>query len=423
MPGSTVILSCAVAGLPAPALQWFFNGAPIGGATGPSITLSNVQTANAGSYTVQATNPSGTATSAVATLGVGRYEVSTFAGTPYGNASGIGYNSVTGQPNGFQNGPAASATFWLPSGVALLPDGGLVVTDSDTNTLRLVANGQVSTFAGINGPAGSTDGPAADATFCGPIGLAVGPNGAVFVAEYCNNIIRRISAGDVSTFAGTGVPSNEMSIAGSQNGQGPAAQFRNPWAVAAHVPSGRLFIADTGNSLIRAIDAQANVTTLTGQAGVTGYVDGPVATAKFYNPCGVAVDTAQNVYVADTNNNVIRKITPAGIVSTLAGSGTAGFADGIGANAQFSAPVGLAIGPGGHLYVSDANNNLVRRVSMQGVVTTIAGQPGVDGYADGPALQAAFNYPAGLTVDASGDIYVADMNNNTIRLIRPAASQ
>ena len=185
--------------------------------------------------------------------------------------------------------------------------------------------------------------------------------------------------------------------------------------------SGNVYVADTDNNTIRKITPAGVVTTLAGTAGVPGSADGTGSAAQFNYPGGVAVDGSGNVYVADIDNNTIRKITPAGVVTTLAGTaGVHGSADGTGSAAQFYDPHGVAVDGSGNVYVADTDNNTIRKITPAGVVTTLAGTAGVYGSADGTGSAAQFNYPAGVAVDGSGNVYVADTYNDTIRQITPA---
>jgi endonuclease YncB( thermonuclease family) len=316
-------------------------------------------------------------------------------------------------PQGSADGTGAAAQFNSPYGLAVDGSGNVYVADTFNNTIRkITSSGVVTTLAGTAGGAGSTDGTAAAARFNGPSGVAVDGSGNVYVADTYNNTIRKItSGGAVTTLAGT------AGIAGSGDGTGAAARFNNPNGVAVD-GFGNVYVADTNNSTIRKITPAGVVTTLAGTAGTGGSADGTGAAARFNNPNGVALDGFGNVYVADTNNSTIRKITSGGAVTTLAGTaGIAGSGDGTGAAAQFRSPYGVAVDGSGNVYVADTNNSTIRKITPAGVVTTLAGTAGTVGSADGTGAAARFYLPYGVAVDASGNVYVLDSNNNTIREI------
>lgn len=206
---------------------------------------------------------------------------------------------------------------------------------------------------------------------------------------------------------------------GSNDGAGTNARFTQPMGVAAD-GAGNVYVADTLNSTIRKITPAGAVTTLAGTAGKNGSDDGTGSAAQFDNPYGVAVDNAGNVYVADSWNNTIRKITAAGIVTTLAGTaGSSGSSDGIGSAAKFDFPTGVAADSLGNIYVVDGDNSTIRKITAAGVVTTLAGAAGSSGSNDGTgsAAQFSFVFSTGITVDSAGNVYVADTQNNTIRKI------
>jgi prepilin-type N-terminal cleavage/methylation domain-containing protein len=305
---------------------------------------------------------------------------------------------------GYSDGTGAAAQFNTPTGVAVDSSGTMYVADYANNRIRkMTPAGVVSTLAG-SGTTGSSDGTGAAAQFSYPRGVAVDSSGTMYVADYANHRIRKITpAGVVSTLAG--------STASFADGTGAAAQFNYPRGVAVD-SSGTAYVADTYNHRIRKITPAGVVSTLAGSTA--SFADGTGAAAQFNYPFGVAVDTSGTVYVADNYNHRIRKITPAGVVSTLAGS-TAGFADGTGSAAQFNYPTGVAVDTSGTVYVADASNNRIRKISPSGVVSTLAGSTA--GFADGTGAAAQFSLPYGVAVDSSGTLYIADAYNHRIRKI------
>jgi sugar lactone lactonase YvrE len=297
---------------------------------------------------------------------------------------------------GSTDGTGAGASFDIPAGVATDSAGNVYVADAfdfaNSGALGLIIRkitptGAVTTLAGMAGMAGSTDGTGAAARFEGPFGIATDSAGNVYVSDSFNdanygtysNTIRKITpAGEVSTFAGT------PGTWGSSDGTGAAARFSNPAGVATD-SAGNVYVADSGNSTIRRISPAGVVTTLAGSAGMSGSTDGTGAAALFTYPEGVATDSADNVYVADTRNDIIRKITPAGVVTTIAGvAGMAGSTDGTGAAARFNGPRGVATDGAGNVYVADTGNDIIRKITPAGVVTSIVGRPGEIGLVPGP---------------------------------------
>ncbi len=268
-----------------------------------------------------------------------------------------------------------------------------------------------STLAGLAEDAGSTDGTNNAARFRNPWGAAVGDGGSVYVADYGNHTIRKITgSGVVSTIAGL------AGNAGSANGTGSAARFSQPIGVAVDVGS-NVYVSDYSNHTIRAITPAGVVSTLAGLAGSAGSANGTGGAARFRNPNGVAVDSGGNVLVADYGNHTIRKITPGGAVSTLAGlAGSSGTANGVGATARFFYPSGLAVDNGGNVFVADGLNHTIRKITPDGTVSTVAGFPGSGGAADGIQSAARFYYPNGVAVDGTGNVFVAD-GNRTLRKI------
>ena len=327
-------------------------------------------------------------------------------------------STLAGQPlsSGDNDGTGSSARFYYPSGIAADNTGNLYIADTDNHTIRKIvaASGAVTTLAGLAGSSGSADGTGSDARFNGPSGVAVDGAGNVYVADSLNNLLRKVTAsGVVSTLAGS------PGTAGGADGTGSDALFHGPQGLAIDAGGNNLYVADTNNHTIRnVVPSTGVVTTLSGLAGNSGSVDGPGNVARFSYPSGVAVDRAGNLYVADTGNHTIRVIAPSGLVSTLAGlAGSSGGADGTGSAARFDSPSDVAVDSSGNLYVADTDNFTIRKVvPSTGVVSTLAGLAGTSGSADGLGSAVRFFHPAGITVDSSSNLYVADTDNHTVRV-------
>jgi len=301
------------------------------------------------------------------------------------------------------------------TGTAVDGSGNIYVADSRNHRIRMITpGGAVTTLAG-DGTQGFRDGSGGSAEFSFPNGIAVDRQKNVYVADFRNHRIRKITpAGIVSTYAGTGA-------AGNRNGIGDSAQFDSPAAVAVD-GNGNVYVADEGNRMIRKITRNRVVSTVAGN-GIFGYVDGPGATAEFSNPEYIASDPVGNLYVTDGLNNRIRKISRSGLVSLLTGTQAAGILDGPLASAQFHLPTGIAIDSAGNLYVSDQFNNRIRKITPDGFVSTLAGHGNgltLGGFADGPPETALFDGLSGLSVDVAGNVYLADLNNQRVRKISPA---
>jgi sugar lactone lactonase YvrE len=318
---------------------------------------------------------------------------------------------------GYADGTGTNAQFKLPNNVAADHAGNLYVADTANNVIRKITpEGTVSTLAGLAGSHGSTDDTGNRARFFAPFGIAVDNAGDVFVADTGNNTIRKITpAGGVTTLAGS------AGHAGNADGIGTKAQFRNPWGVAVD-GSGNVLVADMSNDAIRKITPVGAVSTLAGQAGVSGSDDGLGSTARFDHPFAVAADSAGNIYVADSANNAIRKLTPAGAAITLAGlPGYAGTNDGLATSARFSNPQGLSVDTAGNIYVADTGNNAVRKITPGGVVSTLPEWLGTNTPAEAQTGMVPLSSPGGVALDAAGNLYVADTNNHCVRKIRLSA--
>jgi sugar lactone lactonase YvrE len=314
------------------------------------------------------------------------------------------------------NGEGFGATFAYPQGVAVSSKGVVYVADTDNHTIRRIDGPiTVTTIAGSAGRPGSGESGDGQGFFQYPCGLAMDASDNLYVADCHNHTIRRIAAdGRVSTLAGwAGVP-------GSEDGNGQAARFKLPYAVAVDT-KGNVYVADSGNHTIRVIDAKGTVRTLAGLAGSPGAADGKGTVARFDGPRGIQVDADGVVYVTDRDNQTVRQITAGGVVSTWAGTpGKEGLQDGAAKEATFSLPCGLARDSKGALMLTELGHQAVRKVTPAGVVTTLAGKAGDYGHQDGVGAEARFYAPSGIAVDGQGNIYVGDSANQVVRKITPA---
>lgn len=332
-------------------------------------------------------------------------------------------------------GPATFADLNTPQGFVKDSSGNIYIADTNNNLIRKVAasTGIITTIAGNGTPGYSGDGgPASSAELSSPYALAVDSAGDVYISDEGNNVIRKIAAatGIITTYAGNGTTGS-----GGDNGAATKAQLFFPQGVAVDA-SGNLFIADVSNDRIRRVDAASGTITTVAGTGSVGYSgDGGLATsAQLYFPRGIALDTAGNLYIADTENNVIREVSASNHnISTIAGNG---FGAGIyqggytgdggpATSAEFDFPEGVAVDGSGNLYISDTSNQVIRKVTASsGIISTIAGN-GPAGFCDqilsggdgGPATSAMLCYPSTLQADAAGNIYVADTNDSRIRLV------
>jgi len=311
------------------------------------------------------------------------------------------------------------------------------------------ASYNVTSYAG-DGTYGYLDGSATIARFGMRYGITVDASNNIILSDNGNNIIRKItSVGAVSTLSGNGVM-------GFADGDSKTAEYYFPSGITTDA-DGNIYLADIFNNRIRKITPNGTASTIAG-TGVAGYADGAGSVAafnspegivmdkqgnllvtdfnnglvrkitpggqvstlvnfRFSGPAGIVIDAANNIYVVESGKSLIRKITPAGSVSTLAGTEPGGYADGIGSNALFANPEGMAIDRNGNLFIADLGNNTIRKVTPAGLVTTIAGS--TEGYTDGVGARAKFNRPADIAIDANGNLFVVDVNNHRIRKITP----
>jgi hypothetical protein len=341
--------------------------------------------------------------------------------TPYTFTTLAGNNGY-----GSADGTNSAARFAYPYGVVVDSATNVYVGDTINHTIRKMTpvgtNWVVTTIAGLAGSAGSADGTGSAARFSDPAGVALGTEGNLYVADTGNNTIRQVTPVGtnwvVTTLAG------RAGVLGSANGTGTNALFYRPFGVAVST-NGNVYVADTYNNTIRKVTPAGVVTTLAGLAGNAGFVNGTGSGAQFNTPWGVAVDGATNVYVADAVNDAIRKITPAGVVTTVAGNGTSGTNDGTGSAARFDTPEYVVVDSAGNLYVADTFNFTIRKVTPVGanwVVTTLAGLAGSAGTNDGTGSAARFYYPEGVALDSATNVYVADGFNDAIRKVTPVGT-
>ena len=330
--------------------------------------------------------------------------------TPFGMVT-----TIAGGHEGSQDGPAMTAGFYYPGGVARDKNGNLFVADTLNHTIRKITpDGMVTTLAGKPGILGSVDGVGSAALFAQPNGVTLDSAGNLYVSDTNNFAIRKVTSdGVVSTVAGM------LRVSGFADGAGTNARFDLPFNAAFDV-AGNLFVADGGNSVIRKIDPSGNVTTVAGSPGGFGATDGSGSSARFRFPHGVVFNTAGDLFISDWENWSIRRMTPAGEVTTFVGQpGDAGYGDGTGSAAKFAAPSDVAVDEAGNVYVADAGNRVIRKITPGGVVSTLAGMPKVTGTQDGYRSEARFDWPQGIAVDKAGNVYVADTTKETIRKITP----
>jgi hypothetical protein len=321
---------------------------------------------------------------------------------------GFTFTLAGGIDRGDMDGQGVAAAFFFPAGLALDAAGNVYVADQKNDKIRKITpTGFVSTFAGTGDP-GLVDGPRNLAQFSSPNDVAVDGAGNVYVADGANNRVRKIATdGQVTTLAGSG-------RGGFADGSGDIARFDGIEGIAVDA-QGNVYVADLNNHRIRKVAPDGTVSTVAGSS-TFGSTDGHGDIATFKQPSDIALDVAGNIYVADQGNHKIRKITPARQVSTYAGTGDAGLQDGPAASATFNILHGIAVDSYGNVYVSDRLNNRIRKISPALIVSTLAGT-GSPGAVDGARAVVSFLQPLKLATDASGDVYVADFINHKIRKI------
>ena len=453
--GSNVIFTVGVSANSTTPLnyQWYFNAMALD-ATNATLALDNVQTDDAGNYYVIVTNSLGSVTSSIVTLTVfvpptittqpanqtvvaGSSATFSVIATATGcdgpftyqwlyNGADITSIITTMAGNGSSGysgdgGPAMNASLNTPSGIAMDASGNLYIADTWNCVIRKVAaNGIITTVAGIcnSWDYSGDSGPATNASLMLPEGVAVDTSGNLYIADTENYVIRKVDTnGIITTVAGNG-------SSGYADDGGPATNASLSWPYSVAVDtSGNLYIVDSDNDVIRKVDTNGIITTVAGNGNYDYSGDGSMATnASLAYPFGVAVDTSGNLYIVDSDNDVIRKVDTNGIITTVAGNGSSGYAGngGPATNASLMLPEGVAVDTSGNLYIVDSDNDVIRKVDTNGIITTVAGN-GSLGYSGdgGPATSASLKWPEGVAVDASDNLYIADTCNNVIREVNP----
>ncbi len=317
----------------------------------------------------------------------------------------VGVSTLAGtDADGFANGSGSAARFNGIFGLALDASGNIFVGDGGNNQIRkMTVDGVVTTFAG------GTTGAGAAANFVAPTSMVFDTAGNLYVSDSGASNVRKVTpAGVITTVAGSG-------LVGSRDGNGMQASFNRPGGIVID-SANNLYLVDAGAHNIRKITPQGDVTTFAGVTGVPGGADGTGALASFNNPSGLAIDAAGNLYVADVLNNKIRKVTPGGVVTTFAGSGAATSTNGTGIAASFNGPVNVSIDADGFLYVAEKSGNLIRKITPSGKVSTIAGG-GAGGDTADTGAAALFHGPTGVVFDKAKTLYVAD-GNKVRKLVR-----
>jgi len=459
--GTAANVSVTASGTGPLGYQWYQNNVPVTGGTNAGLTLPAVSAAQAGNYYCIVTNNYGTAMSSQVTLTVlvppsiitqptnqalvsgnnTTFSVAVAGTGPFTYQWQLNGTNLPNQNNiitrvagvstqsgfGGDGGWATNATLSSVSGVRLDFAGNVIIADQRNNRVRRVdTNGILTTIAGIgpNGSSGSFAGDGGAATNANlnmfavntPSGVALDATGNLYIADTSNNRIRRVDTnGIISTIAGT----NSSGYSGD-GGLAVVAKLSAPAGVAVDA-AGNVFFADAGNNRIRKVGLNGIISTVAG-TNVAGYFGdlGPATNAKLSSPYGIALDTNGNLFIADKGNQRIRKVDSNGIISTLAGTGTAGYGgdNSFATNALLNQPYGVAVGPYGEILIADYGNNRVRLVTVDGMISTVAGT-GASGYSGdgGSATNAALNNPTSIGTDQYGNVYVGGSLYSTVRKI------
>ena len=316
---------------------------------------------------------------------------------------------------GYQDGGGNVARFYGPTSLVFDPAGNAYVTDNGNHCVRKITpDGTVSTLAGSPSDVIAADGPGNSSRFELPIGITTDPLGNIYVTESTRHSIRKVSP-DGSTYLFAGIPH----VAGSADGQRLGAKFNSPVGLLFDKSSGSLFVAETTNACIRRITMDGQVSVFAGVPSQPGIADGPPGVAQFKFPAYLAMNSSGTLYVSEPSNSTIRQVLPNGLVSTLAGTaGQSGYLDGKGSAAQFAHPVGLAVDSHGNIFVADSGTNqVIRKITPDGTVTTWAGLAGHRGWVDGSGPAVRFSILENLTIDSQDSLYATDSGSSTIRRI------
>jgi uncharacterized protein (TIGR03437 family) len=358
--------------------------------------------------------PSGVASDSAGNLYIADYyrgRIRKVSGGTISTVAGNGQDGFAGD-----GGPGFSAALNYPSRVVADTSGNIYIADQLNNRVRKLSSGTITTVAGSGTEGFSGDAsPATSASLNYPWGVAVDSSGNLYIADDFNNRIRKVSAGKITTVAGNG----NYGFSGD-GGPATSSSLSNPQDVAVD-SSGNLYIADLWNQRIRKVTPNGLITTVAGN-GTAGFSGdgGPATSASLNHPASVAIDVAGNLFISDNNNHRVRKVTPDGLITTIAGNGSSGFSgdQGLAINATLNFPVGLAIDSAGRLYIADSSNDRVRMVAG-GIITTVAGNGGFGGFSGdgGLATSASLHFPSGVAVDSAGNLYIADSGNNRVRVV------
>lgn len=337
------------------------------------------------------------------------------------STAALDYTTISGRPGqpGFDDGPPRSAKYAYPNWMAMDARGNIYLADSINYVIRRISpDGKVRTIAGPDPvediieepdhPQG--DGHSSEARFGYPAGLAINHWGRIIVADLYRHTIREVTPeGRVVTLAG------RSGAHGHQDGIGTGARFRSPAGIAADA-TGNVIVTELDGHTIRKVTPAGVVSTIAGRPGVRGFANGYGAEALFNEPMGIVIDRHGSIFVADTGNNLIRKVAPDGKVTTYAGTvGDIGHADGRRHTAHFGHPTGLVLDAQGNLFVTDTATHVIRMITPDGMVSTVGGMAREAGWVDGPGLSSRFNEPTGLALDVDGSLIIADAGNAVIR--------